>query len=162
MEMISRVFNILTAGDDLKRNIKSVIQYFSSYLMIDHICVQSEDKICVEQTHALSVVKDFEFIPNDLIYREMNSSGLFFLNARKVLVQTGSMTLHSLLKSQQIYSFMSVKLEYDGVQYGVLRADSTNLKVWQPAEMDLFVVAAKVISMLLNKNNITLDELYKD
>ena len=162
MEMISRVFNILTAGDDLKRNIKSVIQYFSSYLMIDHICVQSMDKICVEQTHALSVVKDFEFIPNDLIFREMNSSGLFFLNARKILVQTGSMTLHSLLKSQQIFSFLAFRLEYNGVQYGVLRADSTNLKVWQPAEMDLFVVAAKVISMLLNKNNLTLDELYKD
>ena len=66
MEMLSRVFNIVTVGDDLKKNIKSVIQYLSSYLMIDHICIQSSNKICVEQIHSLSVIKEFEYIDNDL------------------------------------------------------------------------------------------------
>ncbi len=160
MEMLSRVFNILTAGDDLKRNIKSVIQYLSSYLMIDHICLQSANKICVEQIHSLSIVKEFEFINNDFIYREMNSSGLFFLNARKALMQTGSTTLHSLLKAQQIYSFLAVRLESNGKQFGIIRADSTNIKIWQPAEMDLFVVAAKLIAVLLDKTNTNLDELF--
>ena len=161
MEMLSRVFNILNAGDDLKRNIKSAIQYLSSYLMIDHICLQSMSKICVEQIHSLSVVKEFEFIDNDLIFREMNSSGLFFLNARKTLMQTGSTTLHALLKNQQIYSFLSFKIESNGKQYGIIRADSTNIKVWQAAEMDLFVVAAKLIGVLLDKANTDLDELFK-
>lgn len=161
MEMIARVFNILTAGDDLKRNIKSVIQYLSSYLMIDHICVQSSNKICVDQVHALSVIKDFEFIDNELIYREMNSSGLFFLNARKTLVQTGSLNLHSQLKNQQIFGLLAFKIEANGAK-GVLRADSTNIKVWTPAEMDLFVVTAKLISVLLTKNGLTLDDLFKE
>ena len=161
MEMISRIFNILTAGD-LKKNIKSAIQYLSSYLMIDHICIQSLTKICVDQVHALSVAKEFEFIDNSLIHREMNSSGIFILNARKALMQTGSTELHAVLKSQQIYSFLAVKIEFNGCQYGLLRADSTNIKAWQSAEIDLFVVAAKLISVLLDKANITLDELYKE
>jgi len=162
MEMISRVFNIINAGDDLKRNIKSVIQYLSSYLMIDHICIQSPTKICAEQVHSLSVVKEFEFIDNDLIYREMNSSGLFFINARKSLIQTGSTTLHSLLKAQQIYSFLALKIECNNNHYGILRADSTSIKIWQPAEMDLFVVASKLIAVLLDKLKITLDDLFND
>ena len=161
MEMLSRVFNIVTVGDDLKKNIKSVIQYLSSYLMIDHICIQSSNKICVEQVHSLSVIKEFEFIDNDLIYREMNSSGLFFLNARKSLMQTGSTTLHALLKNQQIYSFLGVKIEINDKQYGIIRADSTNIKTWQSSEMDLFVVAAKLIAVLLDKADTTLDELFK-
>lgn len=162
MEMISRVFNILTAGDDLKKSIKSVIQYLSSYLMIDHICVQSSNKICVEQIHSLCVVKEFEHIDNNIILKEMNSSGLFFLNARKTLVQTGSMSLHSLLKSQQIQGLLAIKIDSNNGSFGMLRADSTNIKVWQPAEMDLFVVTGKLISVLLSKAGITLDELFKD
>lgn len=161
MEMLSRVFNIITVGDDLKKNIKSAIQYLSSYLMIDHICVQSTNKICVEQVHSLSVMKEFEYIDNDLICREMNSSGLFFLNARKSLMQTGSTTLHALLKSQQIYSFLGVKIEINNKNFGILRADSTNIKTWQSSEMDLFVVAAKLIAVLLDKANTTLDELFE-
>ena len=161
MEMISRVFNILTAGDDLKRNIKSAIQYLSSYLMIDHICVQSSKKICVDQVHALSVIKDFDFIENELIYREMNSSGLFFLNARKTLVQTGSLNLHAQLKNQQIFGLLAFKIEANG-EKGLLRADATNIKVWQPGEMDLFVVTAKLISVLLDKSGMTLEKLFEE
>lgn len=162
MEMISRVFNILTAGDDLKKSIKSVIQYLSSYLMIDHICLQSSNKICVEQIHSLCVVKEFEFIENEMIFKEMNSSGLFFLNARKTLVQTGSMNLHAALKNQQIQSLLAIRIENNGEALGILRADSTNIKVWQSAEMDLFVVTGKLISVLLSKSGMTLDEIFKD
>ena len=162
MEMLSRIFNIITVGDDLKKNIKSAIQYLSSYLMIDHICIQSSNRICVNQVHSLSVIKEFEYIDNDLIYREMNSSGLFFLNARKSLMQTGSTTLHGLLKAQQIYSFLAIKIEINDKQFGIIRADSTNIKTWQSSEMDLFVVAAKLIAVLLDKTNTTLDELFKD
>ncbi len=162
MEMLSRIFNIITVGDDLKKNIKSAIQYLSSYLMIDHICIQSSNRICVNQVHSLSVIKEFEYIDNDLIYREMNSSGLFFLNARKSLMQTGSTTLHGLLKAQQIYSFLAIKIEINDKQFGIIRADSTNIKTWQSSEMDLFVVAAKLIAVLLDKTNKTLDELFEE
>ncbi len=162
MEMLSRIFNIITVGDDLKKNIKSAIQYLSSYLMIDHICIQSSNRICVNQVHSLSVIKEFEYIDNDLIYREMNSSGLFFLNARKSLMQTGSTTLHGLLKAQQIYSFLAIKIEINDKQFGIIRADSTNIKTWQSSEMDLFVVAAKLIAVLLDKTNTTLDELFEE
>lgn len=160
MEMICRIFNILTVGDDLKKSIKSVIQYLSSYLMMDHICIQSTSKICVEQIHSLCVVKEFEYIDHALICKEMNSSGLFFLNSRKSLVQTGSMSLHSAMKNQQIQAQFAIIIESNGVQVGLLRVDCTNIKVWQSAEMDLFIVAGKLISVLLSKANITLDELF--
>ena len=162
MEMINRIFVILSSGTDLKRNIKSVINYFSSYLMIDHICVESPTKICVEQTHQLSNTKEFEFIDNQLIFREMNSSGLFFLNARKTLLQIGSVDLHAKLKEQKIFSLLAVKIECDGTIFGLLRADATNVKIWQSNEMDLFVCAAKIIGIYLKMANTTLDELYKD
>ena len=77
-------------------------------------------------------------------------------------MQTGSTTLHGLLKAQQIYSFLAIKIEINDKQFGIIRADSTNIKTWQSSEMDLFVVAAKLIAVLLDKTNTTLDELFKD
>ena len=161
MEMLSRVFNILSEEKPLNENITSIVKYFSSSLMIDHICIESATKICAQLIHPLAKTKLFKFIPVELFEREMNKTGIFFVTQRRTLMPIGRMELHSKFKEQEIISSMVARIECNGYTYGILRVDSCNTRVWQTAEMDLFVVAAKLIGLLLYNSQTNLDDIYE-
>ncbi|MGM9969918.1 MAG: GGDEF domain-containing protein [Anaeroplasma sp.] len=162
MDMLATIFKILTLDRSLKQNIESILQYFSSYLMLDHLCIESPNKVCKEIIHPLCKNNSFEFIPIDLFIKEMNGNGLFFVNNRRTLIQISSKDLHVELKNQSIMSSLAIKIECNDFTYGILRIDACNGRIWQSAEMDLFVVAARLIGLLLYKANTTLNDLFKE
>ena len=163
MDMLANVFKILTMERPLKQSFESILQYFSSYLMVDYICIQSHNKVCCELVHPLSKSKDYGFIKNELFTKEMNGNGLFFVNSIKTLMQIGSTELHAELKKQSIISSLAINIECNGKFYGIFRVDASNSgRIWQSSEMDLFVVASKVIGLLLYNSNKTLEDVFED
>jgi len=158
MEMFNKIFNILTTSD-LCKGMRTLCQYLSTYLKIDHICVETDDAIKVEYKNALAIDKEFNHINLDYFYKRMNSSGLYFCNSRKTILLTNSIELFEALKEQMIQSILTVKIECNNKVYGILRADLTSIKNWETNEMDLFVVAARVIGLILYKTNMTINDV---
>ena len=159
MDMHAKVFELLTFDKSMKKNIKSLLQYLSSHFMIDHVCVQSNKDIELSAIHSLSKNKDFKFIDNKLYNDIANTIGLFYVNVRHILSQIRQDKLFESLVEQNINSALSCSIEAYGKVYGVLRADMTSKRVWQSAEMDLFITAARLIGILLHNANMTLEEL---
>lgn len=160
MEMISRVFKILSVDREIKDSVSAVLRFLSTSLMVNHICIDSMNGICESIVHKLSNVKKFKHIDLEMLLSNMNSSGIAFVNQRRTLQQIGKLDYHKVLKEQSITSICTVKIECNGFTYGVLRAESATNRVWQSYEMDLFVTAAKLIGLLLYKSNLTLDDVY--
>ena len=162
MEMISRTFEIISTNRDLATDIQNLVQYLSTYLAIDSVSVESLTKKCAEYINPNCDFRDFKFIDTRLYDKEMNYFGLACINVRKTLLQTNSEELLDKLRESNTFSFVAVRIQDNGPHYGTIIAKSTNNRVWQPNEMDLLVVAAKIIARGLNFKNTSLDSIFKN
>ncbi len=161
MEMLTRVFDIITADKNVTKSFSNLLQYLSTYLIIDSISLDSHKKTKLEFIHPQCKTKEFGFVEPSLYEIEMNSFGMFYLNSRKSLLQINQPKLFNELKEKNIYAIAAVKIICNGSDYGLIIAKSTNNRIWQPFELDLLVVAAKLIGQVLFYNNITLDDIEK-
>lgn len=162
MDLINQVMNIIMCDKPLKDNIKALIKYFSSSIMMEHICIETEGNMYFSTVHSLSKVKSFNYIPVDEYRNHMNSSGIVYINNRKTVLQVGSVKFHKELMASKVMSTMAVSIQCHNKFYGIIRADSANIaRIWQAGEMDLFLIAAKLIGFILYKNNLELDEILK-
>lgn len=160
MDMHARIFKILTKNADIKENIGKLFLYLSSTLMLDHICVETEDKMFSSVVHALSNVKQFAHIPASVIESAANGIGLFYVNQKKTLLQVHYHKLHECMTTQGIRSMMACTMEAYGKNYGVIRVDMTGKeRIWQSYEMDLLVTAAKLLAIILYSAEKTMEEL---
>lgn len=150
MDMHARIFSILAKETDIKQNVKFLFRFLSNSLMIDHVCIESKDKIVMSLIHPLSKVKKFDYIDTTLFDEVVNAMGLFYVSQRKTLLQVHHNELFNTLTSQQIRSMMACKIEAYGKTYGYLRFDmSGKERLWQSLEMDLFVTSAKLLGTIL-------------
>ena len=160
MDLINQVMNIVMCDKPLNENIKMLVKYFSSSIMMEHICVETNDHMYLSTVHTLSKVKSFNYISVDEYRNHMNSSGIVFINNRKTVLQIGSVKFHKMLLESKVMSTMAVAIQYQNQFYGIIRADSANIaRIWQAGEMDLFLVAAKLIGYILYQKNKTLDDI---
>lgn len=163
MYLHSVVFNNLSKPS-LKEGIENLFNFLSSYFMIDHICIQTEDKILFEKLHLLSKTKEFKIIPLQLIQDKINKSiGMFYVNEIKQVLKANHIKLYDSLKEQQISSICLADISYAGKSYGFIRADmtgtETSCRIWQHYEMDILQTAAKMIATVLNFTNLSLENL---
>lgn len=158
MEMITRLFDIMAAKRDFKVSLNNLLQFLSTYLVIDAITIDSYNKNIVTLIHPQCKIKQFAWIDPGYYEKEMNSIGLMYINARKSLLNVNSEELFEKLKDNDIHAMVAVKMICNGVDYGVITAKSTNQRVWQAGELDLFVVAAKVIAIALYYFGVDLEE----
>lgn len=161
MYLHSNIFKLLSASENLKQNILDLFNFFSSYLMIDHICLQDNANIIMNKVHSLSVNEEFQFIPHNLIENLLNkSSELMYINNVFNLEATHQFELFSCLRKQNITSHFSCLISYKDKIYGTLRCDMTSSnRIWQYGDMDLLLTAAKTIGLILHYHNITLTDL---
>lgn len=159
MDMHARVFNVLTNPGNLKDNIFKLFQYLSSTLMLDHICIETKDKMYISLIHSLSKVKEFQHIDYEIIDRVTNSIGLFFVNHRKTLLQVHHKELYDCMTRQQIQSMLACTMEAYGKHFGIIRVGMSGQRIWQSYEMDILLTAARLIATLLYHQNKTIDDL---
>lgn len=162
MDMHYRVINTLTHSDDLAENIRSLMHFLSNTLMIDHICIQTAEKMSCSVVYPLSPVKSFSMIPGALLNTWTNANGLCFFNQISYLLELGQDELYHNLKQQKIGSSVFLRIDAYGKSFGYLRADSARDigRIWQNSEIDLLIVFAKTLGILLHFYNTNLDELF--
>lgn len=159
MIILTKLFSILNDEKPLHKNVKFLFSYLSKYLDVGHICLESRTKMGISTVNDLSRNKEFRYIDTYEYEGNINSIGLFYLNQRAELLQNGNQSLHAKLKAQAIISSLAVKVDYNNIDYGYIRVDSCSNRVWQTADMDIFVVAAKLLGTLLFIHKLTIDDL---
>lgn len=167
MQLHSHVFAMLTTGPSLGEGVFALFNYFSSYLMIDHLCIQSlpdnpdgGNKIYFEKTHELS--RNQSFLPINLLQladATDKAMGLFYTNNVGHLEEAGKIDLLGEYRAQQIQSACAVEVSICGTLYGILRAESTSVRIWQRGDLDILVTTARTLAILLHERNLTLKDL---
>ncbi len=161
MYLHSLVFRLLTMETGLSDGIRALFTFFSSYLMLDHICIQTNDnKIHFEKTHELSRNQSFRAIDLALIRNNINSaSDIFYTNKAQNLDKQQQPRLQTEYKEQGIQSTFNCEISCRNVNYGMLRVDSTSARIWQRCDMDILITAAKTIALMLNDSGKTIDSI---
>lgn len=159
VDLHAQVFSTLTNSDNLKKNIKDLINYISSYFMIDHICVQTDEK-WYSAIHPLSRTKEFEIIPCNLMKQILCANGYYIINDLDVVKNKFGNKLYNKNMSQLILSQASCQISAYGKIYGYLRVDMVSShRIWQTYEMDILLTIARLLGVLLYKNNLELNDI---
>lgn len=161
MQMHNTIFNLLAKSADLKESIPYLLQFFTTSLMIDHVGVQGKGELLFSEVYSLSRGKNFSYIDNSLLSLDINrTTSIFYCNDINQLLTVHQDTLAEAFAEQMIVSTCYAEISYGNTFYGFLRADTTStVRIWQNADMDLLLTAAKIIGMLLYCQNKTLEDL---
>lgn len=161
MQQHNTIFNLLARSNDLRQSIPYLLQFFTTTLMIDHVCIQGRKSMIFSEVYSLSRTKEFEYIDNALVSLNVNNStAIFYINDVNKLAASNQNTLLNICNKQNIFSILFAEISYGGTVYGYLRADTTATnRIWQNSDMDLLLTAAKTIGMALHFQGKTLEEL---
>lgn len=164
LNLHSNMFKFLTSNDDLKVGIQNLINFISSYLEIDHICIQTETKILFQKIHQLSCTKDFKIIPQDLILKNINSvTGVLYMDRITNLLKSNHEDLYEIFKEQEITSCCILGISYRGELFGMFRLDMTGTEEdsrrLQYSDMDVLLTAARTIALILHYTGKKLEDL---
>lgn len=156
------VINMLTHSGHIANNIKSVLHFFSSNLMIDYISLQSNTKMCDCVIYPVCKFRDVSYIPGEVLNQYASSTGIVKINNVNTLMENHNGNLYQYMVDQHCGASVICKVETNEACYGYLRAETTNQKgrIWQNEDVDLLVVCAKVLGLVLHYNQIDLDDIF--
>lgn len=157
-----QAFDILTKDNDYKRIVNEIVSYLQSQLTLDHVCIQSKDKMISSSVSELSRNKNFEVINQAALKEQLNASGLI-LNNGVLNYSTIASRLSKINSKQQVISQMVYRIKHQGVIYGYIRLENTSAnRVWQNDEISLVITVARVIAIMLHNAGKTLEDLVEE
>lgn len=161
MQRITTMYKLLNMQDSLADGIKAVLNNFCSTIMVEHIALQSEDKLLFSTIHPLSPTKEFSFIKNSLFESDISDTiGVFYINDRQQLKALKQDELYDAIFSQTIKASVFATIKYNDKVYGFMRADTvTHSRIWQHDDLELFVIASNAIAAALHYQNLELNDL---
>jgi len=161
MQQHATIFDLLSKSPSIRESISYLLQFFTTNLMLDHVCIQGKNSMLFSEIYSLSPVKEFSYIDNSLVSINVNhSTSIFFMNDVNHLVQLNQNQLYKACEEQKIFSILFVEISYNNKFYGYLRTDTTStIRIWQNSDMDLLLTAAKALAMALYYQNKSLEDL---
>ncbi len=149
----SRIYEYIHDSKDLKAGIQNALNYLGSYLMIDHLCIETEDELLYEYVHPISKVKDgFERIGYENIGDMVSNSAIFYENTILTSKLIDSNKLLMKLKSMNIYSNALSEIRVNKKTYGYLRADMVSVdtgRIWQIDDLLSIQFTAMLIGLVM-------------
>lgn len=163
MDLHSKISSMLTLTDNLSTNCYTLNSYLTSHLMLDHVCIQSEDNLYSSSVHQLSNTKEFAPITQSYIDNHTNEFGFAYFNSLESLQEARRTKFYHALEEQSITSSLYMSISAYGKKYGYIRADSTqpNGRIWQEKDMSLFVNYANTLGLILHYTGKSVSEAFK-
>lgn len=161
MQKITTIYRIFGMKTSLQERIKTLFERLSSSIMIDHIAIQSHDRLLFSTVNPLSKAKEFSFIENELFENNISEAiGIFYINDRLQLKLLKQHKLYASLYIQSVKALAYAPVRYGDKLYGYLRADTTShTRIWQYGDLELLVIIANAIAAELHYQNIELNDL---
>jgi len=148
-----KLYEFLHENADLDKAIQGAINYIGSYLMIDHMCIETKDKLKYEYVHPISVRKSgFLKIGFDYIRDMIGNSGIMYENTVLTSNLKESNKLMMVLESQSIYSVVLCEIKVKKTIYGYLRCDMVSMdtgRIWQQEDLVTIQLAALLIGLIM-------------
>jgi diguanylate cyclase (GGDEF)-like protein len=160
MYLCSRVFTCLDGPYSLEEAIVTLIKQSTSYFMLDHICIETQNGMYFEVINKLAKYKQFKHIELEKIEKLVNNIGLCTINKVDTLKSEVVGDIASDFKAQNLSAVLYCKIASHGKTFGYLRVDMTDTaRIWQRDEMDIIVVTANAIALNLYYQNKTIEDL---
>jgi diguanylate cyclase (GGDEF)-like protein len=157
-ELCSKTFRLLTETPNVEENVENLFRYLVSYYMFDHICLETDSKMCYEVMHVLTKNKTFSHIDIKYLDKVVNVNGMVLFNKKSVLKEIECSELGREFENQQISSALYCRIAVYGKEYGYIRVDMTDTsRVWQSGEKDLIIMAANTIALMLYSRGTTIN-----
>lgn len=154
------IFHHLAESKNFADGIKGLFEFFGSFLGLEHICIQSDNKILFENYANLDTSHKFEPVDLKTIRNLMsNTTEIFSFNGLPQIDEPYG-ELKKSFEAQGIQSSMICNIASHMKNFGVIRINQVSKKyVWQPVEKDLFTTAGRFIGYYLWEHNLSLDDL---
>lgn len=160
MFLHASVFDFITKAERLGDGIESLFNFMSAYFMLDHICIQFQNKIYFDKLHQLAKNRDFAPIDERSILLNTNpSTGIFYVNQTSRLLQVNQSIFYNELAAQKIGALFCCAISCRERSFGFLRVDTTSPRIWQNPHMDILLSVARTIGILLYERNLSIPEL---
>ena len=164
MDLHAKISSMLTLTDSLSINCATLNNFLTTHLMLDHVCIQAENKLFASSVHQLSNTKEFAPITKSYIDNHTNEFGFAYFNSLESLQEAKRTKFYHALEEQSIRSSLYMKISAYDKDYGYIRADSTqpNGRIWQEKDMTLFVNYARTLGIILHYMGKTISEAFED
>ena len=150
----------LLSHSDISEGIDNLFYFLTSYFMFDYICIQKDKKIYFEKHHQLATPKKIRPITEECLNNNKNDvTGTFYLSNIKRLLQNNEHKFFAELQKQDINAIFCCEISCCETNYGYLRVDSKDSRIWQNLDMDVLVSAAKLIGLLLHERKLSIKDL---
>lgn len=152
------VFKVLTKTNNFSEAINNIFGFMSNYFMVDHIAIQKGEKLLYQKIHPLSYNKNFTPLSLNLVDKTLNPTmEMCYLNQIETLLSSKQEELYNEYKSQKILAAFTAEISenYKGDKV-FLRVESTNKRIWQHEEMDIYLTVAKLIGLFLDDKKFSL------
>ena len=149
----NRLYEFLNSDNGLDKSIQNAINYLGSYLMIDHLCIETKEKLLFEYFHPISIRKGgFLKLGFTKIRNMMSNMGIFYENTvlESKLLKTNELLM--VLESQNIYSEVLAEIKVKNHVYGYLRCDMVSMdtgRIWQQEDLVTIQLTAMLIGLVM-------------
>ncbi len=157
-----KVFKSLTASHNLASGIIEAFNYFGSYFMLDHMCIQANDEFYFNYYHPLCANRDIRPVSPKFIDETVNHYTKICVRNTITPEEGENSKLLEALAEQKVYSVFFCEIAAFEKKFGYLRVDITNNdrgRIWQDLDLSILTNMAYLIALELYYNNKTIDDL---
>ena len=148
-----KIYDFLYGTPDLDKALQNVINYIGSTLMIDHMCIETKERLKYEYIHPISIKKSgFLRVGFDSIRNMMSNSGIMHENTVLLSKNLKTSKLMMTLEAQSIYSVVLCEIRVKDDVYGYLRCDMVSMdtgRIWQQEDLVTLQFLAIVIGLVM-------------
>ncbi len=164
MYLHASIFNTLTASNTLRQNIKEVMTFLGSNLMIDHLSIQSDDKLYFTYVHPLGHQYEIEPMKDSLIGSMINTKLRMFTENCTLTSHNRNTGLYQTMDKQHIYAAAYFEIKAYEKSFGYLRAETISLdtgRIWQRMDLDLLLCFCQQLALIMYYNELEFKDLRK-
>lgn len=152
MNLHARVYTMLTLNDHVEQNIMKVINFLGPYLMIDHLCIETDGALKYEYHHPLAPKREYHAYGEKVIEGMMANYGTIVERTVQNSKLVTSPGLIMEMDKQGVTAGVICKIKAFEKSYGYLRAEMTALdtgRIWQTNDLILLEDFACVLALVL-------------
>ncbi|MBE6137227.1 MAG: GGDEF domain-containing protein [Erysipelotrichaceae bacterium] len=145
--MVNHLFNLLTDLKSGKKNsLKKATMFIREQYNIDRICFQVGDEI--EYEYGSGMLSKATYINSKYYEDIISNKDMYFVMNNRSHLENFNQGLYDILMEQGIKSMYICKCASNNGNYGYLRIEMNRERVWTRQEKVVFIVLAKLFTLL--------------
>lgn len=143
--ILGQCLSLLRTKEKYNKKLKSLFSYILTIFKLDHICFQDTKKVVIDVINENCDVKDFGFIPHELLWERMELD--YFKLDRQGNINIATPELLNLCNDNSIRGLLAIKVFEGKKELGIIRCEMAHGdRIWQDNEVILLQNMATLIA----------------